>query len=192
MRDSRLKNETKRAFKIFTILICFFLFSFLTVSLYGAIERVRNPRPYFEYVDGYAKEYGVPTELVYAVMLTESGFDPWAVSPSGACGLMQLMPSTFKWICERLLIEFSPKDVFDPAVNIRCGVWYLSYLRERFGDWKTVLAAYNAGEGIVSDWLRDRRLSNDGIALQRIPYRETERYCRRVSNVRARYFRLYN
>ena len=191
MTDVRFKIEIKRALQVVAILVCFFAVSFLTVSLYDAIEKKRNPRPYFEYVNECSLEYGVPSELVYAVMLAESGFDRLAVSRSGACGLMQLMPSTFEWACESLGITCSPNDIFEPAANIRCGVWYLAYLCEKFGTWETAVAAYNAGEGRVVAWLADPALSVDGVSLSRIPYAETERYCKQVKNLRARYLRLY-
>ena len=104
-----------------------------------------------------ATEFSVDPRLVEAVIHVESGGNPFAVSPKGAGGLMQLMPMTAD--------RFDVRDVFDPAENVRGGVRYLRWLMDRFkGDLAMVLAAYNAGEGAV-----DRHL---GIP----PYRETRHY----------------
>lgn len=104
-----------------------------------------------------AEEFSVDPRLVEAVIHVESRWNPKALSPKGAGGLMQLMPKTAD--------RFDVQDVFDPADNIRGGVRYLKWLLDRFdGDLAKVLAAYNAGEGAV-----DRHL---GIP----PYRETRRY----------------
>lgn len=82
--------------------------------------------------------YDVEPELVRAIIMTESRFDPKAVSKKGARGLMQLMPLTAK--------AMGVKDVFDPHTNIRAGVRYFKSLLDRFeGDVTLALAAYHAG-----------------------------------------------
>ncbi len=95
----------------------------------GAIERV-------------AHETGLSPELIKAVALVESGFDPRAVSPKGAQGLMQLMPETAR--------QYGVADAFDPHDNLRAGAQHLRSLLDQFdGDVKLALAAYNAGAGAV-------------------------------------------
>jgi len=108
-----------------------------------------------------AERYRVNYALVKAVIKTESNFNPQAVSPAGARGLMQLMPAT----ADALGID----DSFHPGENIHGGVRHLRYLLDLFkGDLRLALAAYNAGERVVFRY--------KGIP----PYRETRMYVQRV------------
>ncbi|MCZ2154345.1 MAG: lytic transglycosylase domain-containing protein [Bryobacterales bacterium] len=92
--------------------------------------------------DHWAEHFGVPRELVRAVIEAESNWNPRAVSLAGAVGLMQLMPDT--------AAAFRVGNRFDPAENIRGGVAYLSFLMEESrGDLRLVVGAYNAGHGRV-------------------------------------------
>ncbi len=81
--------------------------------------------------------YGVPAGLIAAVIKAESNFDPQAVSPRGAEGLMQLMPDTAR--------ELGVEDSFNPLSNILSGTKYLRQMYERFGTWRLALIAYNWG-----------------------------------------------
>ena len=112
-------------------------------------------------VQAIAREHGVSPALIEAVIRTESGFDPGAVSPKGAAGLMQLMPKTAS--------ALGVADRFDPRESIRGGVRHLRYLLERYrGSVVLALAAYNAGEGAVD--------AHRGVP----PYPETQQYVRSV------------
>ena len=126
--------------------------------------RAPNPGSGLKYKDMIfrtAREQGVHPELAYAVAAVESSFDPRALSPKGAIGLMQLMPDTAE--------RFGVADPFDPADNVRGGIKFLRYLLDLFdGDVRLALAAYNAGENAV-------------LALGRIPpYQETRLYVAKV------------
>jgi soluble lytic murein transglycosylase-like protein len=93
--------------------------------------------------------------LVLAVIEVESGFDNFAVSPVGALGLMQILPSTGEALAHRLGIPWrGSRTLFDPVANVKLGVAYLDELRERFGRLPTALAAYNWGPGRIGRWLR--------------------------------------
>lgn len=157
----------------------------------NAYYRSKYPREYSETVAEYASEYGVPEEIIYAVIKCESDFNPDAVSSAGACGLMQIMPKTYEWLTRLMGTEYDPDTIFDPDSNIRSGVYMLSYLYRLFGCWETVYAAYNAGQGTVGGWLADTRYSADGVTLSDIPYPETERYVDRVADAREHYSELY-
>jgi soluble lytic murein transglycosylase-like protein len=108
-----------------------------------------------------ARRHGLDPELVQAVVAVESGFRPAVISPKGAQGLMQLMPTTAS--------ALGVGDALDPAQNLDGGVRYLGSLLNLYGgDLPRALAAYNAGEGAVA--------RHGGIP----PYRETRAYVRKV------------
>jgi soluble lytic murein transglycosylase-like protein len=123
-----------------------------------------------------SRAYNVDPELLKALIATESGFDASVVSPSGAIGLMQVMPTTAQHFGltgdAKTPIE---KKLADPAVNIKVGTRYLRYLMDRFpGQLELALAAYNAG---VSAVLR---------AGKQVPeYRETQDYVKTVMQLYA-------
>lgn len=95
--------------------------------------------------------HGADPLMVLAVIQVESRFDPWAVSPQGALGLMQVRPATAREIAPRLGIRWTSDDLlFDPDVNVAIGTYYLTHLLERFdGDLDAALAAYERGPGRV-------------------------------------------
>lgn len=108
-----------------------------------------------------AEDTRVDETLLHAVILAESAYNPKALSPKGAMGLMQLMPATAR--------RFGVDDAWDPSQNIEGGARYLDFLLDRFDDNRELaLAAYNAGEGAVDKY--------DGIP----PYRETQGYVKKV------------
>jgi soluble lytic murein transglycosylase-like protein len=122
---------------------------------------------YDDHIRQAAALYQIPEDLIRAVIQVESDFDPRAVSPANAKGLMQLMPET----AERMLVT----DIFDPRQNIFGGVRYLRVLANLFnGDIELTVAGYNAGEGAV--------MRHGGIP----PFPETQEYVKRVlANYRA-------
>jgi soluble lytic murein transglycosylase len=102
------------------------------------------------------------------------------------------MPSTFLDLTQNFLGENLPESaLYDPTTNINYGVYYLSWLYSKFENWETVAAAYNAGLGVVYDWLDDPSYSDDGVNLKHIPIDETRAYVRKVTSARETYERLY-
>ncbi len=132
-------------------------------SAYG-----RNVHAYDHLIAAQAAATGIDKGLVLAVIHTESGFNPYAISAPGARGLMQLMPATAR--------RYHVVDAFDPAQNIRGGTHYLHDLIQRFKNLELALAAYNAGEQNVVKY--------GGIP----PFSETQDYVQRVL---SRYRHLY-
>ena len=120
----------------------------LTQSLSAAVEQV-------------AAEHELPAELILSVMQVESNYTPFAISPKGALGMMQLIPETAR--------RFGVSNAFNPVENIRGGAKYLRYLLDLYhGDYRLALAAYNAGEGAVA--------KHGGVP----PYEETRKYVESV------------
>jgi len=125
--------------------------------------------------------------LVLAIIRQESAFDTWAVSGAGARGLMQLMPATAKNVAKSLRLSFDKNSLNrDPDYNLRLGTAYLERLLDRYrGSHVLALAAYNAGPGRVSQWIRahgdPREPGADPIDwIERIPFAETRNYVQRV------------
>lgn len=177
--------------KAIVILILIAVFATLAVLCVDDIEKIFYQREFTEYVTKYSNEFDVPEALIYAVIRTESGFDPEARSSVGAIGLMQLMPDTLDWL-SRLLDEEAPTgEITDPETNIKYGTYYLRYLCDRFGNLDTALAAYNAGHGRVASWLTNKEYSDDGITLKSIPFEETKNYVNKVTSDYNTYKKLY-
>lgn len=149
--------------------------------------RMAFPRPYRDTVE----RSGVEVSLVYAIIRAESGYREDAESRAGALGLMQIKPSTAEFICEREGILFQAERLNEGEYNIFLGTKYLLYLKERFESEDTLLAAYNAGEGTVRQWLKNEEFSSDGKSLMRIPYPETAAYIKKVGKFKKIYEILY-
>jgi len=119
-------------------------------------------------INEHARLNDVRPDLVRAVVQVESAFNPYAESPKGAQGLMQLMPATAH--------QFGVKNAFNPEENVRAGVAYLRQLLDRYENNETLaLAAYNAGPGAVDKY--DQTVP---------PYAETRNYVARISGITAR------
>jgi soluble lytic murein transglycosylase-like protein len=124
---------------------------------------VERKDDYSNIVVPLSRKHGLDWRLVTAIMAAESSFNPCAVSPKGAMGLMQIMPAVAKDF------EVNPRQAFNPDENIRAGILLLKRLNKKYnGDLKLTVAAYNAGPGNVERY--------KGIP----PFPETQKYVKRV------------
>jgi soluble lytic murein transglycosylase-like protein len=122
-------------------------------------------RQYDEAILEHSKLHGVRTDLIRAVVQVESAFNPLALSPKGAMGLMQLMPATAR--------QYGVTNPFNPVENIRAGVAYLKELLTRYqNNEELALAAYNAGPGAVDKYRQSVP-----------PYRETRNYVAQINKM---------
>ena len=161
----------KNAFAISFVLIFACLFLSCVYFLYNTMYPVK----YLKIIEPEAKEFNVSVPLILSVINAESSFNPNAISPIGAIGLMQVMPTTAEFIASK--IGYNNKiDLFDSKCNIKLGVAYIGYLQNRFLDLDSVICAYNAGEGVVRMWQRDKK----GNLI--IEYKETQNYLTKVKN----------
>lgn len=133
-----------------------------------SVHYIKGSKHYDSLISEFSQKYQVDFALIKAMIRAESGFNPFAISRKGARGLMQLMPET--------ALRMNVSNVFNPKENIEGGVRYFKYLLSLFNnDLRLSLAAYNAGENLVSE-------------LRSIPpYRETVDYVRKVLN----YYQAY-
>lgn len=152
----------------------------LAVRKYGNASEVYKyvafPLPYKQYVYRASESYGIAPELIWAVMRQESLFDPFAVSVSGAKGLMQIIDPTAKWLYKQVGIEL--KSIFDPETNILLGSAYLRHLYDMWdGSLVKVLASYNAGPNRVKSWTD---YTDPYLFIESIPFKETRDYVMKV------------
>lgn len=143
---------------------CFFMFRF--------------PIKMREEVAAESAANGVDKSLIYAVIACESGFRSDIKSRRGAVGLMQLMPSTAEWCAKMRGKDFSPEMLCDANYNLSLGCYYLSYLIKKTGNEKWAVAAFNAGEGNVSVWMK---------TSGKIEFPETQTYVERVCRAKKIY-----
>lgn len=141
--------------------------NYIRNAVIGFRQAHKNKGEVDSIVSGYCNRYNVAKSLVMAVIDVESGFNANAVSPAGAQGLMQIMPSTGR--------DLQLDAPFDPDSNIDAGVRYLKFLLDRFSDTRLAVAAYNAGPNAVEKY--------GGIP----PYPETRDYVQKVLN-RIQYY----
>lgn len=141
-----------------------------------AVRQDVDKVPYAEIINRTAAAEGVDARLVAAVIKAESSFQPKALSPAGAAGLMQVIPGTWRLVNRERRIcagrhggECGLECFYDPELNIRIGVAYLGQMARHFGgDYFLALAAYNAGPGAVE--------RHGGVP----PYAETQEYVKRI------------
>ncbi len=163
--------------------VVFVIGIFLTCFLFcGLMFWVVYPLKYKQYILKYSKEFNISAELVASVICAESRFRANVTSDSGACGLMQLMPKTFSWVCDQLNISENC-DIYNPELNINAGCYYLNYLMRKYNNLTYVLACYNAGEGVVSSWG-----DYASFSISNVRYAETQKYIIKVNNL----IRLYS
>jgi soluble lytic murein transglycosylase len=176
----------------------------------GAYNLLRNERPrrfekdtiyewgisyplvYRDQVAKLAAMHNVPESLVYAIIRAESSFLPTALSPVGAVGLMQLMPSTAATIANGSKGKLAADSLTNPSTNIRFGIQHLRDLLTLYkGDLVLAIAAYNAGSGNVNRWRKSLAgLSSDEF-VESIPYPETREYVKKVLSSTEIYSRMY-
>lgn len=153
------------------------------------------PKEYQETVSIYHEKYRVEENLIFAVIKAESNFDKDAISNRSAIGLMQLMEETAKDVARKNAIELNSENVKeelgDINKNIEIGTCYLATLLQKYGNKEVALAAYNAGIGTVDGWIEKGIIQADGTDIEKIPYKETNNYVRKILRDYKIYEELY-
>jgi soluble lytic murein transglycosylase len=158
-----------------------------------AVQEIALPLRHEDVIRQQAADKGLDPSLIAGVIYVESRFRD-QTSHAGAKGLMQIMPSTADYIAQKSGgTAFEQGDLATPQVNIAYGSWYLRYLLQHYeGNELLALAAYNAGEGKVDQWVHGAAAKGERFEVAtHIPFPETREYVTRVLSVRDRYRREY-
>ncbi|MGH7522390.1 MAG: transglycosylase SLT domain-containing protein [Gemmatimonadales bacterium] len=155
------------------------------------VLRAIFPWPNRAAVEAEADEFGVDALLLVALVRQESVFDVQALSPAGARGLAQLLPSTAAMLARGLDVTFLPDWITVPDLNLHLGAAHLAGLIRRFGRVDAAIAAYNAGPSPVRRWLTRAGAADPDRFIELIPYPETRGYVRSLLRNRELYRALY-
>lgn len=184
----------RRKHRVLVVAIFIILTFYILKGLLPNLIKNIYPMKYESIISQYTMEYGLDFYLVAAIIKVESNYDRLAISNKGAIGLMQIKPSTGKWIAEQIGIkDFDEEMLYEPEINIKMGCWYLNYLLRYYkGNIQLALAAYNGGLGNVNKWLMNKDYSDDGASLKSIPFEETNAYMKKINRTYNIYKRLYS
>jgi soluble lytic murein transglycosylase len=154
-----------------------------------AYWRILFPEPYWSTIQAEAAKNNLDPYLVASLIRQESEFNPGAISPANACGLMQLLPSVGRMMArEEGISHFDASQLFDPATNIRLGTRYLRQTMDRFGGVpEYALAAYDAGDDRVVDWKAAGPYQGIDEFVESIPFTETREYVEAILRNRETY-----
>jgi soluble lytic murein transglycosylase-like protein len=150
------------------------------------------PRPFWHRTQFVADRIGIDPMVVYSIMRAESRFRTTALSHVGALGLLQIMPYTGSKIARKIGDEYyRAEELADPDVNITYGAYYFNYLKQNLENLPLAIASYNAGPKAVTRWLRDHKITEIDLFIEKIPFRETRKYVKEVLANLYSYERLY-
>ena len=183
-----LQKIRKNAKKIIKLTLVILLFILIIICINKLVMRIFFPIKYSQYVKKYSQEYGIEENLIYAIIKAESNFDKDISSNKEAKGLMQIIYSTGEEVAQSINLEITEEDLFNVEININIGTKYISNLMQKYKNKELALAAYNAGTGNVDKWLEQGILNKDCSNIEKIPFKETNNYVRKV----IRNYRIYN
>lgn len=186
--------------KLLTVII---IIAIVIVGVLGITMQERElydeayPMKYKNEVMDCAEKYDLPPSLLFALIYTESRFNPDAVSNMGAVGLTQITEQTFDWIKWRKNddSDITFDDITKPEVAIDYGAFLLKHHIDEFDSIDNALCAYNAGRGNLLSWLSDDELSKEtanGRVLTKIPFKATQAYVDNINELMIKYQKLYD
>lgn len=188
-----MKKSTKIIISLSVLIMVLFISACALRSANQKYMYSTYPLKYEAEVNAASEKYDIDKALIYAVIKTESDFDPNAESGAGALGLMQFVPNTFEWLQTYYKEEndYTFEDLRNPEISIDYGTHLLSILFNMYETEDTVLCAYNGGLGNVDEWLSNPEYSDDGIHLKEVPFPETDNYRKKVARNKSIYNELY-
>ncbi len=186
-------KKFKKLLVILLIILIILLMLYKIFNIKEIIYKNLFPLKYSEYVYKYSEEFNIDPLLIFAFIKAESNFNEKVVSKSNAKGLMQLIESTAKETAKNTKIEFKENEtLFNPEENIYLGIKYfdklLSYYNENYS---LAVCAYNAGIGNVDKWIETQIIKSDGSDIEKVPFKETNMYIRKILRNYKIYKELY-
>jgi Soluble lytic murein transglycosylase and related regulatory proteins (some contain LysM/invasin domains) len=185
------RKRKKRGWLLALLLL---LLAVLYAEQSGWVQQRMYPISYRDDIRASALSHGVEPHLVAAIIRIESNYKTGRVSSKGALGIMQIMPDTAAWIVKQARLEGVTLDKIRHRadVGIELGTWYLASLLRQFdGNMAAAVAAYNAGPGNVSAWLKEGVWDGTFDSSDDIPFGETRRYVQRVNYYYNKYKSIY-
>lgn len=186
-----MRKKSSHIRPLFVFILFLTLLTALTFVAGKSVLKTLYPIKYESSVEKYSEQYKVDKTLILAVIRTESSFDPLSVSDAGAMGLMQIMPDTHEWLSGKLGREEDVSVLFNEDTGIEYGTYLLRILIDEFHNIETAIAAYHAGIGRVSEWLKNEEYSSDGQTLDVIPFKDTAHYVYKIKRAVQIYENLY-
>ncbi len=154
--------------------------------------QVLFPKPYWTDLKRYSEQNALDPYLVASLIRQESEFNPNAISHMNAWGLMQLLPKTGKAVAKQVKLKhFNTNQLLTPSINLELGTRYFRGMVDRFGSFEYALAAYNAGDDRVKDWLADGKYRDPQEFVESIPFTETREYVQAILRNANVYRQLY-
>ncbi len=159
----------------------------------AAFWQLLFPLPYEKDLVRNARERSLDPYIVAALIRQESEFDPQALSGKHAYGLTQVEPATGRALARKVGVRrFTNRSLFQPAINLKLGTYYLRSLLDQWGGkWEQTLASYNAGKSRVNDWLTWNTYQEPAEFVESIPFSETREYVEAVLRNATVYRQLY-
>ncbi len=180
---------------IIAIVLASIIFGFVFQKVSDNVERSKYPLEFKGFVEKYSSEYGVPQNVIFAVIKNESGFDSSLLSEDGRIGLMQVSPETLEEYKEELHDSYDTGMLYDPETNIKYGTYLLSKIYLKVGTWRAAFAAMATDVDTVLSWLENEEYSEitemHKPKLVTIPDRAAADFTERMEKETEKYKELY-
>jgi len=179
---SKIYQATHQPYKSITTLARHRLTPQQDGTLSKELLKLYYPRPHWESIVTFGKDFSIDPFLAVSLMREESLFNERATSRTGALGLMQIMPATGAGIAKSLTIDWENATMLlTPEINIRFGIWYLANLKKKFNNnFAKMLSGYNAGPNATAKWEKIHEGRSTDHFMASIPYKETNHYVTKV------------
>ena len=150
------------------------------------------PQAYHDVVEDVAREFSIPTYLMWSIMRQESRYRPAQISHANAVGALQMIPKTARKVARDLGTTYNPRTFYKPEVGFRFSGFYMKKLLETFdGLFVPMAASYNSGPKVVAHWFEENPKASFPWLIEEFAYNEGRNYCRKVAEHMVRYLYLY-